>query len=46
MGLPKPTVNWTFKDTKVEEGYATELDTDGSLIFVCVEVKHAGEYVD
>ena len=43
-GVPKPTVIWTFKGTKMEGDYATELGTDGSLLFVCVETKHAGRY--
>ena len=28
----------------MEGDYATELGTDGSLLFVCVETKHAGKY--
>ena len=43
-GIPKPTITWTFKGTKMEGDYATELGTDGSLFFVCVETKHAGRY--
>ena len=43
-GIPKPTITWTFKGTKMEGDYATELGTDGSLLFVCVETKHAGRY--
>ena len=43
-GVPKPTITWTFKGTKMEGDYATELGTDGSLLFVCVETKHAGRY--
>ena len=44
MGTPRPTITWTFKGTKMEGDYATELGTDGSLLFVCVETKHAGRY--
>ena len=44
IGIPKPTITWTFKGTKMEGDYATELGTDGSLLFVCVETKHAGRY--
>ena len=44
IGTPKPTITWTFKGTIMEGDYATELDTDGSLLFVCVETKHAGRY--
>ena len=43
-GIPKPTITWTFKGTKMEGDYATELGTDGSLLFVCVETKRAGRY--
>ena len=43
-GVPKPTITWTFKGNKMEGDYATELGTDGSLLFVCVETKHAGRY--
>ena len=42
-GIPKPTISWTFKGTKMEGDYATELGTDGSLMFFCVEPKHAGK---
>ncbi len=45
-GTPTPTITWTFKGTKMEEDYATELGTDGSLMFFCVEPKHAGRYVN
>ena len=43
-GNPKPTITWTAKGTNMEEDYATELGTDGSLLFVCVEARHAGKY--
>ena len=42
IGTPKPTITWTFKGKKVEGDYATELGSDGSLLFVCVEGRHAG----
>ena len=29
----------------MEGDYATELGSDGSLLFVCVETKHAGKYI-
>ena len=28
-GIPKPTITWIFKGTKMEGDYATELGTDG-----------------
>ena len=43
-GIPKPTNTWTFQGKKMEGDYATELGSDGSLLFVCVETKHAGRY--
>ena len=42
-GTPKPTITWTFKGTKMEGDYATELGNDGSLMFFCVELKHTGK---
>ena len=42
-GTPKPTITWIFKGTKMEGDYATELGTDGSLMFFCVEPKHTGK---
>lgn len=45
-GIPKPTITWMFNGSHVEENYATELSSDGSVILVCVEEKHAGEYVN
>ena len=43
-GIHKPTITWTFEGNKMEGNYATELGTDGSLLFVCVETKHAERY--
>ena len=45
-GKPKPTITWTFKGNRIEGDYATEIGSDGSLLFVCVEAKHAGRYRD
>ena len=43
-GRPTPTVTWFFNGRKVEDDYSTELEKDGSLILVSVELKHAGTY--
>ena len=43
-GIPKPSITWTFKGTRIEGDYAMELGSDGSLLFACVEAKHAGRY--
>ena len=42
-GTPKPTITWRFKGIKMEGDYATELGTDGSLMFFCIEPKHTGK---
>ena len=43
-GRPTPTITWFFNGRKVENDYSTELGKDGSLVFVSVELKHAGTY--
>ena len=43
-GIPVPTVSWFFNGRKVEDDYSTELGTDGSLVLMSVELKHAGIY--
>lgn len=40
-----PTTTWTFNGTNIEGDHTTELGSDGSLLFVCMEAKHAGKYV-
>ena len=43
-GIPPPTITWFFKGKKVENDYSTEFRSDGSLMFVSAEMKHAGTY--
>ena len=43
-GMPKPTITWSTSGKTVEGGYATEIEQDGSLTFVSVELKHTGTY--
>ena len=43
-GMPKPTITWSTGGRMVEGGYATEIEQDGSLTFVSVELKHTGTY--
>ena len=43
-GIPPPTISWFFKGRKVEDDYSTEFRNDGSLVFMSVELKHAGTY--
>ena len=44
-GSPSPAIKWTFNNVAMQGDYATELGTDGSLVFYCVEPKHNGKYV-
>ena len=44
-GSPKPMLTWMQNGSRVKADYATELCTDGSLLFICVEKKHSGRYV-
>lgn len=41
-GNPKPTITWIRKDETLDDDYAIELNSDGSLLFVCVEKRHEG----
>ena len=43
-GIPKPTITWSNGGRKVEGDYATEIEQDGSLTFVSVELMHTGTY--
>ena len=45
-GSPRPNVTWTFEDPScnLEEDYAIEMSSDGSLLFVCIEKRHEGRY--
>ena len=43
-GIPPPTITWFFKGKKVENDYSTEFRSDGSLMLVSAEMKHAGTY--
>ena len=46
-GNPKPTITWTSdqEDGTLDDDYAIELNSDGSLLIVCAEQRHAGRYV-
>lgn len=46
-GKPRPTIAWKaeHEDSSLDEDYAIEQNSDGSLLFVCVEKRHAGMYV-
>ena len=43
-GSPTPTVTWSCNGVAIVPDYATEVGSDGSLFFVCVESKHSGRY--
>ena len=41
-GSPKPTVTWMYEGTSLDDDYAIELNSDGSLLFICAEKSHEG----
>ncbi len=43
-GTPKPTVAWFFEGHMLTSNYAHDVGEDGSLTFMCVEIKHGGTY--
>lgn len=43
-GSPSPTIAWYHNGNMVTSDYAQEVREDGTLVFVCVELKHAGPY--
>ena len=43
-GIPKPSYQWYHNDQPVEEDYAHELTTEGSLVMATAEEKHRGTY--
>ena len=44
LGFPKPTVTWYNSGRVMEASYAIDIEQDGSLTFVSVELKHGGTY--
>ena len=44
LGFPKPTVTWYNSGRVMEASYAIDIERDGSLTFVSVELKHSGTY--
>jgi len=44
LGFPKPTVTWYNSGRVIEANYAIDIEQDGSLTFVSVELKHSGTY--
>ena len=43
-GVPQPTVTWYHNGEPVEEDYAREIESDGSLAIPSTELKHSGVY--
>ena len=43
-GSPKPTLTWYHDDSLVENDYAHEITSNGSLTILTAELKHAGVY--
>lgn len=43
-GSPVPTIAWYHDGNMVVPNYAQEVQEDGTLVFVCAELKHAGLY--
>ena len=43
-GVPQPTVTWYHNGEPVEEDYAREIESDGSLTIPSAELKHSGVY--
>lgn len=44
LGSPPPTIAWYHNGDMVTSDYALEVREDGTLVFVCVELIHAGVY--
>ena len=44
LGFPKPTITWSNSGRIIEASYAIDIEQDGSLTFVSVELKHNGTY--
>jgi len=44
QGFPKPTITWSNSGRVIEASYAIDIEQDGSLTFVSVELKHSGTY--
>ena len=43
-GTPDPQLTWYHESTRLDNDYAHEISTDGTLVIVTAEVKHAGNY--
>ena len=44
LGFPKPTITWSNSGRVIEASYAIDIEQDGSLTFVSVELQHSGTY--
>ena len=44
IGTPHPTLTWYHNNTLVDNDYAHEISSDGTLTIVNAEMKHTGNY--
>ena len=44
IGTPHPKLTWYHNSTHVDNDYAHEISSNGTLTIVTVEMKHAGSY--
>ena len=44
LGFPKPNITWYNSGKVIQASYAIDIERDGSLTFVSVELKHSGTY--
>ena len=44
IGTPQATLTWYHNNTQVDNDYAHEISSNGTLIIVNAEMKHAGNY--
>ena len=43
-GTPDPQLTWYHESTRLDNDYAHEISTDGTLIIATTEMKHSGTY--
>ena len=43
-GTPDPQLTWYHESTRLDNDYAHEISTDGTLVIATTEMKHSGTY--
>ena len=43
-GTPDPQLTWYHESTRLDNDYAHEISTDGTMIIATTEMKHSGTY--